>query len=78
VLLTALAWLGVLPACNGSDEMDRDAGTGPVGGQGPGTGVDLPDYAMVDTNPASPTFEQSRSLADTTGKVVLLYMIQLS
>jgi hypothetical protein len=72
MLLTALGLLTLLPACSGSD-VDRDTGPTP-----PVTGIDLPDYAVVDINPASPTFQQSRSLADTTGKVMLLYMVSFA
>jgi hypothetical protein len=72
VLVIALGLLTLLPACGGSD-VDRDAGPTP-----PFTGIDLADYSMVDINPASPTFQQARSLADTSGKVMLLYMVSFA
>jgi len=32
-----------------------------------------PDFALIDVNPDSPTYEQERRLSDARGKVVVLY-----
>jgi len=73
---TALLLGLLLGACGGS-YVDRDAETDGTGGSAP-SGIVLTDFTLVDINPASPTFQQSRSLSEAEGKVLLLYMVQFT
>jgi hypothetical protein len=69
---TGTAGAGAVTASGGTG--GGEAGMGGAGA----AGVILPDFTMVDINPASPTFEQARSLSDANGKVLMLYMVQFT
>lgn len=34
-----------------------------------------PDFTLADMNPASPTYEETRSLSDEAGKVIILFFV---
>jgi len=80
----------LLVGCYADDGRSNDASTDPQQGDAypagdaasdvpsESTPEPAPDFTLTDLNPASPTYEQDRSVSDMVGKVLLIYFANYS